>query len=304
MAFRRQAHHAVTLYLSLCRLHESPVEADNPESITTESCSPETFEEVATKPQSKESAPPRTESVEGKNPKFKAGASWVSCYEQLTAAIKTRHYSDKTLRAYRGWVRKFQTFTRSKPPESLSVEDVKAFLSHLAVDKNVAASTQNQAFNALLFLFRHVLGKEFGKVEGVVRAKRRRYIPEVLSPKEVERLLLALTPPFDLVARLLYGCGLRLFEALKLRVKDLDFENRLLTVHDGKAQKDRSVPLPDKLIPVLREQIESVHAQFQEDLGNGYDGVFLPTSLSAKYASAAKEFGWQWLFPTPMLRVS
>jgi integrase len=126
------------------------------------------------------------------------------------------------------------------------------------VEKSVSASSQNQAFNALLFLFRHVLGKEFGKVEGVVRAKRRRYIPVVLSRKEVEELLDQLPAPYHLVCSLLYGCGLRLFECMKLRVQDLDFEMGVVTVHDGKGKKDRSVPLPEALVPALRDQLAEV----------------------------------------------
>jgi len=144
----------------------------------------------------------------------RTGASWIGLYDRLESAIKVRHYSPKTLQAYRSWTRQLQNFTRSKAPELLSMEDVKAFLSALAVERKVSASSQNQAFNALLFLFSHVLEKEFGTVEGVVRAKRRPYIPVVLSREEVDQLLRQLSEPYDLVAKLLYGCGLRLFECL------------------------------------------------------------------------------------------
>jgi integron integrase len=229
------------------------------------------------------------------------GASWVEVYDRLTSAVKVRHYSPKTLQAYRHWTRKFQTFTKSKDPGLLAMDDVKGFLSFLAVDQRVAASSQNQAFNALLFLFTHVLEKEFGKVEGVVRAKRTKYIPVVLSRAEVDRVIHFLADPYDLVAKLLYGCGLRLFECLKLRVQDLNFEMRVLTVHDGKGRKDRTVPMPQALVPALTAQLESVKRLHREDLAAGYAGTFLPGALGEKYKRADRELVWQWLFPAKTL---
>jgi integron integrase len=230
-----------------------------------------------------------------------AGASWVTVYDRLSSAVKVRHYSPKTLEAYKGWTQKFQTFTKSKESQLVSMDDVKGFLSFLAVDKKVAAATQNQAFNALLFLFKHVLEKEFGKVEGVVRAKRTTYIPVVLSRAEVDRVLRFLKDPYDLVAKLLYGCGLRLFECLKLRVQDLNFEMKVLTVHDGKGRKDRTVPLPQVLAPELNKQLETVRRVHREDLAAGYAGTFLPGALGEKYKRAEKELVWQWLFPAKTL---
>jgi integron integrase len=229
------------------------------------------------------------------------GASWVEVYDRLASAVKVRHYSPKTLQAYRHWTRKFQTFTKSKDPGLLAMEDVRGFLSFLAVDQRVAASSQNQAFNALLFLFTHVLEKEFGKVEGVVRAKRTKYIPVVLSRAEVDRVIHFLDYPYDLVAKLLYGCGLRLFECLKLRVQDLNFEMRVLTVHDGKGRKDRTVPMPLALVPALKAQLETVMRVHREDLAAGYAGTFLPGALGEKYKRADRELVWQWLFPAKTL---
>ena len=164
-------------------------------------------------------------------------------FEAMKNHAAMRNYSPKTWATYRGWTQKFQTFVRSKPPELLNTEDVKAFLTDLAVRQRVAASTQNQAFNALLFFFRHGLGKEFGKVEGVVRAKRRPYVPVVLSRPEVDAVIRALDEPFRLIVTLLYGCGLRISECLGLRVHCLNLDVMLLTVHDGKGQKDRTVLL-------------------------------------------------------------
>lgn len=187
--------------------------------------------------------------------KPQTGVSWKAEFSALVDAIRLRHYSPKTLKTYKLWMRKFQAFTRSKPPQSLTPDDVKEFLTWLAVKREVSASTQNQAFNALLFLFRHVLHQEFGKVEGVVRAKRKPYIPVVLPRDEVTEVVSHLDPPFDLVVKLLYGCGLRLAECLHLRVQCLNFDAGVITVHDGKGQKDRTVPLPAKLVPELRDRL-------------------------------------------------
>ena len=225
------------------------------------------------------------------------GASWVAQFTRLDEEIQVRHYSPKTLKTYRQWLRQFQAFTRSKPPESLSAADVKEFLTWLAVKKEVAASTQNQAFNALLFFYRYVLQREFGKIDGVVRAKRRPYIPVVLSRDEIEAILSHLAPPFDLVVKLLYGCGLRLFECLNLRVQCLNFDGGKITIHDGKGKKDRTVPLPTVLLPELKAQLDTVKELHQRDLARKYAGVFLVTALDKKYPNAAKEFVWQWLFP-------
>lgn len=232
------------------------------------------------------------------------GASWVWVYDGLTSAIQVRHYSPKTLDAYQIWTRKFQTFTQSKDPRLITMDDVKRFLSFLAVTQKVAASSQNQAFNALLFLFKHVLEKDFGKIEGVVRAKRKPYIPVVLSREEVDRVIEQLDEPYALVVKLLYGCGLRLFECLKLRVQDLNFAMRVLTVHDGKGQKDRTVPLPETLVSELQAQLEQVAQVHEADLAAGYAGTFLPTTLGEKYPRAAQELAWQWLFPAMTLTLT
>jgi site-specific recombinase XerD len=152
------------------------------------------------------------------------GVSWKEEYSRLEDEIRVRHYSSKTLKTYKGWVRKFQTFTRSKNPELLSSDDVKEYLTFLAVKRKVSSTTQNQAFNSLLFFYRHVLRREFGKIDGVVRAKRKPYIPVVLSREEIDSILRFLEPPYDLVVKLLYGCGLRLFECLNLRVHCMNFD--------------------------------------------------------------------------------
>ncbi|MBU1055992.1 MAG: phage integrase N-terminal SAM-like domain-containing protein, partial [Proteobacteria bacterium] len=229
------------------------------------------------------------------------GASWVKEYTGLENEISVRHYSPKTLRTYKGWVRKFQTFTKSKNPELLSADDVKEFLTSLAVKRKVASSTQNQAFNSLLFFYRHILKKEFGKIDGVVRAKRKPYIPVVLSREEIDSILSLLEKPYALVVKLLYGCGLRLFECLNLRVHCMNFDAGILTVHDGKGQKDRTVPLPETILPELREHLETLKELHKKDIAKKYAGVFLVNALEAKYKNAAKSFTWQWFFPAIQL---
>jgi len=200
-------------------------------------------------------------------------------------------------------VRKLQTFTKSKSPDLLTTEDVKAFLTSLAVRHSVSASTQNQAFNALLFFFRHVLQKDFGKIDGVVRAKRSKYIPVVLSRQEVDRIIKMLDPPHDLVVKILYGCGLRLFECLGLRVQALNLDAGVLTVHDGKGGKDRTVPMPQTIMPELLQHLDRLRELHRQDLQAGFAGVFLVNALEKKYVNAAKEFAWQWLFPAPEMTV-
>ena len=229
------------------------------------------------------------------------GMSWREEYTRLTNEIQVRHYSILTLKTYTLWVRYFQTFTRSLDPKSLSADHVKAFLTFLVVTKKVSASTQNQAFNALLFFYRHVLNKEFGKAEGVVRAKRKPYIPVVLSRDEINKILTHLEPPYDLVVKLLYGCGLRLSECLRLRVKCLNFDVGIVTVHDGKGQKDRTVPLPETILPELKTHFESLKDLHQHDLNRNYAGVFLVNALERKHPRAAKHFVWQWFFPAKHL---
>lgn len=226
---------------------------------------------------------------------------WNGVMQSLENEIKLRHYSHKTLKSYTLWAEKFQYHTRHKSPEALSSSDVKEFLTCLAVEKKVSASSQNQAFNALLFLFRHVLQKEFGKIDGVVRAKRKPYIPVVLSRDEIDLVIKNLYEPFKLVVKLLYGCGLRLFECMNLRIHNFNFDHRIITVHDSKGQKDRTVPMPESIQDELRNQVDKVIEHHEKDLLGGYAGVFLPGRLEQKYPNAGKELTWQWFFPAKVL---
>jgi integron integrase len=226
---------------------------------------------------------------------------WQKIYDELNDEIKVRHYSPKTFKSYAIWIRKFQGFTKSKSPETLSPSDVKDFLTFLAVKQKVSASSQNQAFNALLFFFRNILKKDFGKIDGVVRAKRKPYIPVVLSREEVDDIINNLPYPYSLMAKLLYGCGLRLSECLNLRVNNFNFDAGVLTVHDGKGKKDRTVPLPETLRPELQAHLERIKKLHQKDLKDGYSGVFMMNQLEKKYKNAGKELVWQWFFPAKAL---
>lgn len=231
----------------------------------------------------------------------KIHVSWVSVYDSLSQEIALRHYSPKTLKAYRQWIRQFQGFLKSKDPTALKQQDAKDFLGFLVIEKAVAASTQNQAFNALLFLYKNVLDIEFGTIKGVARAKKSEYIPVVLSRAEVDRVIANLPEPYDLATKLLYGCGLRLSECLDLRLQDFNFDANLITVRNGKGNKGRTVPLPMSIKQELQRQIERAIELHHQDIENNYGGVFMPDALGTKYPNAAKEVSWQWFFPAKIL---
>ncbi|MBU1694856.1 MAG: integron integrase [Verrucomicrobia bacterium] len=226
---------------------------------------------------------------------------WDTVFRKLKEEIRVRQYSPKTLATYRIWIEQFRKFLRGKLPGTLTADDAVAYLTHLATEQHVAASTQNQAFNALLFLYRHILKADYDLKGKVVRARQKRYIPVVLTREEVDRVIGRLPYPFNLVVSLLYGCGLRMFEALNLRVGCLNFDDGILTVHDGKGKKDRAVPLPERLMPELKGHMERVSALFERDLKAGFAGVFMPGALDRKWKSASRELVWQWVFPAKTL---
>ncbi|MDY6855689.1 MAG: integron integrase [Thermodesulfobacteriota bacterium] len=227
---------------------------------------------------------------------------WADIFQDLNDEIIARDYSPKTLISYTKWLIKFQEFTKSKDPQSLSTQDVKEFLSDLAV-KQKAFSTQHQAFNALLFVFRHILKKDFGKMKDLIRAKRKPSIPVVLSRQEIDEIIKNLSTPYDLVVKLLYGCGLRLLECLNLRVNSFNFDEYILTVYNSKGQNDRTVPIPQSIVQELNEQLDRVSNTHQKDLKIGYAGVFLFDTIEKKYKNAPKEFLWQWVFPAKALTI-
>ncbi len=218
-------------------------------------------------------------------------------------ACRLRHYSYRTEQTYCSWVKRFCLFHRDehrrpRHPRDLGAAEVTAFLAHLATERNVAASTQNQALNALVFLYKTVLGVELGDFGDLPRARRRRKLPVVLSRREVERVLSHLSSWHRLFVALLYGSGLRLTEGLRLRVKDLDFDLRQIVVRQGKGRKDRVTVLPTPIEGTLREQVERVRLLHRRDLGDGCGAVHLPQALAKKYPSLPQELGWQYLFPS------
>jgi integron integrase len=218
--------------------------------------------------------------------------------DRLRDAIRRQHYSRRTEEAYIHWTKRFIYFHDKRHPRELGEAAVTAFLNHLATDRNVAASTQNQALSALLFLYRETLGAELDWLEGLVRAKRPQRMPVVLTRAEVEKILCALEGTQWLMASLLYGTGMRLMECLRLRVKDVDFGYGQILVRDGKGEKDRITMLPKKLIDPLRMQLQKARQIHDLDLKEGFGEVHLPYALARKYPRAEFEWGWQYAFPS------
>lgn len=217
--------------------------------------------------------------------------------EEVRTAIRVRHYSIRTERAYMDWIRRFIVYSGKRHPRDMGEAEVAAFLGHLAVDRQVAEATQNQALNALAFLYKRVIERPLGEIEGLVRAKRPARLPVVLTGEEIGRVLAALSGQYWLLACLQYGSGLRLMESVRLRVKDLDFPHRAVIVRRGKGGKDRVVTLPDELITPLRRQLAHRRNLFEQDAAAGVHSVHLPDALARKYPNAAHEWGWQYVFP-------
>ena len=217
--------------------------------------------------------------------------------DQVREKIRLKHYSIRTEQAYVDWVRRFVLFHGKKHPDTLGAEAIEAFLTDLAVNGNVAASTQNQALSALLFLYREVLVKPLPMVSGMEPAKRPARLPVVLTATEVKTVLARMEGKHQMMAWLLYGAGLRLMECVRLRVKDIDFEYRQITVRDGKGQKDRVTMLPATVGDRLRLHLRDVEIVHKQDLAEGFGEVYLPFALERKYPAAPREFGWQFVFP-------
>lgn len=217
--------------------------------------------------------------------------------DQLREALRLRHYSRRTEKAYVQWVRRFILFHRVRHPAEMGKEEVGAFLSHLASDLHVAASTQNQALCALIFLYARVLRMDVGLMEGVVRAKRPQRLPVVLTPEEVREVFRYLDGQVLLLCRILYGSGMRLLESLRMRVKDVDFARHEITVRTGKGEKDRVTMLPTSCADALRAHLGRVRELHQSDVARGLGRAALPYALARKYSDADREWGWQYVFP-------
>lgn len=223
--------------------------------------------------------------------------------DRVRAAIRVRHYSIRTEDAYVDWVRRYILFHGKRHPADMGADEVAAFLSDLAVNRQVSASTQNQAKAALLFLYKQVLQQDLPWLSEVVAAKQSRRLPVVLTQREVRELLLYMDGTMWLAASLLYGTGMRLLECLRLRVKDVEFERREIIVRKGKGNKDRVTVLPENLIEPLKAQIAKAQALHQKDLDAGLGEVYLPDALTVKYPGAARAWGWQYVFPSPVLSI-
>jgi integron integrase len=217
-------------------------------------------------------------------------------FQRYRALLQTRHYARRTVKAYEQWLRRFLRFHSLQHPRAMGSPEVNAFLTRLAVEEHVSASTQNQALAALLFLYRELLERDL-ELEGVVRASTRQRVPVVLSETEVREVRERLEGEPALVVGLLYGSGLRLMEALRLRVKDIDFQRREITVRDGKGGKDRITLLPMSLMPALQEHLLRVRSLHHGDMEAGWGRVLMPYALARKYPNANREWAWQWVFP-------
>ena len=217
--------------------------------------------------------------------------------DQLRDTIRAKHYSRRTEQTYVDWCKRYILYHNKRHPAEMDVPEIQAFILHLATERSVAASTQNQALSAILFLYRSVLLKEIEFPTDVIRAKKPDRLPVVLSKAEALAVIQNMNGIPKLMTQLLFGSGLRLMEALRLRIKDMDFANRQIIVRDGKGESDRSVPLPDSIAPALREHIQHVKQIHQNDLKEGYGEVHLPYALEHKYVNANREPAWQYVFP-------
>ena len=223
--------------------------------------------------------------------------------DRVRDTIRFKHYSLRTEQAYVDWIKRFILFHGKRHPEAMGAEEVRTFLSDLAANQNVAASTQNQAFSALLFLYRDVLKQDLPWIDNIERAKRPAKVPVVFTPEEARAIISKLHGTSRLMAQLLYGCGLRVMECVRLRVKDIDFALAQITVRDAKGGKDRVTMLPLNLSESLRRHLLRTKAQHEQDLEDGFGTVHLPFALSRKSPNAAREWAWQYVFPSSRIAV-
>ncbi|HKJ39883.1 MAG TPA: integron integrase, partial [Anaerolineales bacterium] len=217
--------------------------------------------------------------------------------DQVSDAIRLKHYSLRTEQTYKDWIKRYILFHGKRHPKEMGIQEIQTFLTHLASEKNVAASTQNQALSAILFLYRHVLHIEIEFPTDIVRAQKSKTLPTVLTHQEAIAVINKMDGIPKIMTKILYGSGLRLMECLRLRVKDIDFGNHQIIVRDGKGQDDRFTILPDSLLHELDLHIQTVSIIHQKDIRQGFGEVHLPYALARKYPGAAKEWGWQYLFP-------
>jgi integron integrase len=221
--------------------------------------------------------------------------------DQVRDVLRAKHYSYRTEKTYCSWITRFIIFHNKRHPREMGLPEINVFLTHLATERNIAASTQNQALSALLFLYREVLQINIEDTASLtpLRAKRPDRLPNVITREEVIKVIANLSGPHQLMAKLLYGSGLRLMECVRLRVKDIDFDYRTITVRDGKGGKDRITPLSASTIPELQRHLRHVKLLHEDDLADGFGSVYLSYALAQKYPNAAREWIWQYVFPSP-----
>jgi integron integrase len=223
--------------------------------------------------------------------------------EQVVERLRVKHYSLRTEKAYVDWIKRYIWFHGKRHPKEMGAHEVEAFLSNLAVERNVSASTQNQAKSALLFLYKEVLEIQLPWLDNITQAKVSRHLPTVLTREEVQSVLARLDGTVWLIVSLLYGSGMRIMECLRLRVKDVDFSRHEILVREGKGFKDRVTMLPTALVQPLKQHLERVKILHDEDLANGYGEVYMPMALDKKYPAAGKSWGWQYIFPSHNLSI-
>jgi integron integrase len=234
----------------------------------------------------------------------KANSTKLKLLDQVRVTLRTNHYSRKTEESYTSWIKQFIIFNNKIHPEKLGKEEIQKFLNYLAIDRNVSSSTQNQALQGILYLYKYVVKKDVGWIEDIKRIKRIKHLPVVFSRVEAAEILSRLDGIPKLFVSLLYGTGMRINECLSLRVKDIDFEMNQIIVRDGKGEKDRITVMPQKLIQPLKEHLARVKEIHYADLRRGLGEVELPYALKKKYPNAGKEFGWQFVFPSNTLTES
>lgn len=221
----------------------------------------------------------------------------------VSETIRTKHYSYRTEQTYIEWIKRYILYHGKRHPKDMGAAEIQAFITHLAVQKNVSASTQNQALSAILFLYRYILNKSIDLPGGLLRAEKSKTLPVVLTQGEALAVIGKMSAVPQLMAKILYGSGLRLMECARLRVKDVDFGNRQIIIRDGKGEDDRATILPETLIAPLQRQVQNVQRLHQTDLGDGFGEVHLPHALERKYPNASRELNWQYLFPASALSV-
>ena len=286
----------------------SPWSTDYPwDDRKSQACSlPATHSTIARQPLDNRSAShsTNTSAVSSESSLTSIQSQFPTVFDALIRQIRVKNYSIRTEQSYVAWLSRFLLFHQNQHPEKLGAKDIADYLTHLAVNRMVASSTQKQALNAIVFYYKHILQKSFEDIGDFALSKKPVRLPIVLSSSEIERLLNAIKDPvYRLMASLLYGCGMRLMECVRLRIFDIDFDYHQIMIRNAKGNKDRVTPLPRKLIQAISDQIEYAKNTHDEDIANGLGEVYIPVALGRKYPNAAREIGWQYVFPSQRVSI-